>query len=139
MSIASITLAGAEVSLFDRYGRETLEPCFDELIVHSERRIREEIGKIPDGVYRHEEVILEDGERGGPYRLCLKLTVAGCEMTFDFTGTDPQIPGPINAPLSATYAATFYVVRCIGPSERYSRFQIGRRRLPLHGHRRRRV
>jgi len=35
------------------------------------------------------------------------------EMEFDFTGTDAQIKGPINAPLSATYAAAFYVMRCI--------------------------
>jgi N-methylhydantoinase B len=112
--IASITLAGAEViGLFDRYGRETLEACFDALMAYSERRTREEIGKIPDGIYRHQEVILDDGERGGPYKLCLELTVSGDEMTFDFTDTDPQIAGPINAPLSATYAATFYVVRCI--------------------------
>lgn len=112
--IASITLAGPEVlGLFDKYGSETLESCFEELMDYSERRTREEIAKIPDGVYSHDEVILEDGERGGPYRLCLKLTVSGSEMTFDFTGTDPQIAGPINSPLSATYAATFYVVRCI--------------------------
>ena len=112
--IASIGLAAGElVSLYDRYGHETMHACYDALIDHSERRTREEIAKIPDGIYRHEELILEDGERGGPYRLCLKLTVAGDEMEFDFTGTDRQIAGPINAPLSATYAATFYVVRCI--------------------------
>jgi N-methylhydantoinase B len=112
--VSSISLAASEmVALFDRYGHDTMKACFEALFAYSERRTREEIARIPDGIYHHDEVILEDGERGGPYKLCLKLTVAGDEMEFDFTGTDPQIPGPINAPLSATYAATFYVMRCI--------------------------
>lgn len=112
--IASITLAQDDITrMFDRYGEETMLACFEALIDYSERRTREEIGRFADGVYTHEEVILEDGAQGGPYRLCLKLTVAGDEIELDFTGTDPQVKGPINAPLSATYAATFYVMRCI--------------------------
>ena len=59
------------------------------------------------------EQILDDGAKGGPYTLKLAMTVAGDEVTFDFTGTDPQIEGPINAPLSATMAATYYVMKCI--------------------------
>ena len=30
----------------------------------------------------------------------------GSDITFDYTGTDPQIRGPINSPLSATISAT---------------------------------
>lgn len=111
---SSIALAREDVHrLFDRYGDETMRRCFQELIDYSERRTREEIAKLPDGVYTHEEFILEDGSMGGPFRLALKLTINGDEMEFDFTGTDPQIRGPINAPLSATSAATFYAMRCV--------------------------
>lgn len=112
--ISSISLAQEDVHrLFDRYGEETMRRCFDELIDYSERRTREEITKFRDGVYEHEELILEDGAMGGPYKLALKMTVKGDEIEFDFTGTDPQIRGPINSPLSATYAATFYALRCV--------------------------
>lgn len=99
--------------LFDSYGQETVLACFDALIEQSERRTRAQIAAIPDGTYRHEEKILDDGAKGGPYTLKLAMTVAGDEVTFDFTGTDPQIEGPINAPLSATMAATYYVMKCI--------------------------
>jgi len=58
--------------------------CFAELIAYSERRTRAEIAKIPDGVYEHAEVILEDGAMGGPYTLRLKLTVKGDEIEFDY-------------------------------------------------------
>lgn len=115
--IASISLARDDiVRLFDRYGKAVMLGCFEELIAYSERRTREEIARFRDGVYTHEELILEDGSQGGPYRLRLKLTVTGDEIEFDFTGTDPQVKGPINAPLSATCAATFYVMRCVTDS-----------------------
>ncbi|CUX65605.1 Hydantoin utilization protein [Agrobacterium tumefaciens str. Kerr 14] len=115
--LSSITLAKADVGrMFDRYGLDTMQSCFEELIDYSERRTREEIGRFKDGVFTHEEFILEDGSMDGPYRLAVKVTVSGEEMEFDFTGTDPQVRGPINSPLSATYAATFYVMRCITDS-----------------------
>lgn len=112
--ISSIMLAKEDLHrLFDRYGEVTMRRCFEQLIDYSERRTRDEISKFRDGVYTHEEFILEDGAYGGPYRLALKMTVSGDEIEFDFTGTDPQIRGPINAPLSATSAATFYALRCV--------------------------
>lgn len=111
---AGIQVGAAEFrALFGTYGADTILACFDELILQSERRTRAEILAIPDGVYCHEEAILDDGAKGGPFKLMLKMTVAGDEVTFDFTGTDPQIDGPINAPLSATMAATYYVMKCI--------------------------
>ncbi|CAH1689768.1 Hydantoin utilization protein [Hyphomicrobiales bacterium] len=100
-------------TIFASYGTDTVLTCFDELICQSEQRTRAEIVSIPDGIYRHEEKILEDGAKGGPYTLRLTMTVAGNAITFDYTGTDPQIDGPINAPLSATMAATYYVMKCI--------------------------
>lgn len=111
---AGIQVGAEEFSaLFANFGTATVLACFDELIRQSELRTRAEIASIPDGIYRHEEKILDDGAKGGPYTLKLAMTVAGDTITFDFTGTDTQIDGPINAPLSATMAATYYVMKCI--------------------------
>jgi N-methylhydantoinase B len=111
---SSIMLAKDDIHrMFDRYGEENMRGCFQELIDYSERRTREEIAKLRDGVYSHEEFILEDGSMGGPYRLALKLTVQGDEIELDFTGTDKQIAGPINSTLAGTQAATFYAIRCV--------------------------
>jgi N-methylhydantoinase B len=112
--IFSVTLAKPDIErLFERYGSTLMKACCEELIDYSERRTREEIGRFKDGVYTHEEYILEDGSMGGPYKLAVKVTLSGDEIEFDFTGTDVQIRGPINCPLSATYAATYYVMRCV--------------------------
>jgi N-methylhydantoinase B len=45
--------------------------------------------------------------------LKVAVTVKGSDIIFDFTGTDNQIKGPINSPLSATISATYYTMRCL--------------------------
>jgi N-methylhydantoinase B len=105
------------VELFQKYGQRTMEMCFSELIDFSERRTRNVISEIPDGTYCHEEPVLDDGAKGGPYWLRLKVIKSGSDITFDFTGTDKQIKGPINSPLATTLAAVYYTMRCITHSD----------------------
>lgn len=115
--LSSVQVAAEDVlALFRRYGAGTMRACFDELIDFSERRTREEIARIPDGVYRHEEPILDDGAAGGPYWLRLAVRKTGSDITFDFTGTDPQIKGPINCPLATALASIYYAMRCVTDS-----------------------
>ena len=112
--ISSVQTAGEDLlGLFRKYGADVVTDCFDELIAYSERRTRAAIETIPDGTYSHEEPLLDDGAMGGPFWLRLKIVKKGSEITFDFTGTDGQIQGPINSPLSATYSAVYYVIRCL--------------------------
>jgi len=99
--------------IISKYGLELVKDTIDELLSYSERLTRAEIESIPDGVYTHEESILDDGYQGGPYTLKLSVIVEGSEITFDYTGTAPQIKGPINSPLSATISATYYTMRCL--------------------------
>lgn len=99
--------------LIDKYGLSLVKETIEELLNYSERLTRVEIKKIPDGVYIHEEQILDDGFKGGPYTLKVAVIVKGDNITFDFTGTDKQIKGPINSPLSATISATYYTMRCL--------------------------
>jgi N-methylhydantoinase B len=112
--LSSVQAAGDDLGeLFRRYGADVLAGCFDALIDYSERRTRAAIEVIPDGVYSHSEPLLDDGAKGGPYWLRLAITKEGGDITFDFTGTDGQIEGPINAPLATTWATIYYVMRCI--------------------------
>jgi N-methylhydantoinase B len=101
------------LALFRKYGSDTMQNCFTELIDYSERRTREALAAIPDGVYRHEEPLLDDGAKGGPYYLRVAITKQGSDVTLDFTGTDAQVKGPINSPLATTLAAVYYVMRCV--------------------------
>ena len=83
------------------------------LLDYSERLTRQTISRIPDGVYEVLDYMDDDGlsEQPVPIRVC--VTVAGDEITMDFTGTSPQRPGCINAPQAVTVSACLYVIRCI--------------------------
>lgn len=110
------SLKGAEPeiqALFDKYSFEDVKASFDALIDNSEVRTREEIAKIPEGTYSNEIPIIDDGTRGGPFWLRVAVRKSGTELTFDFTGTDQQIAGPINAPLATVWATILYAIRCI--------------------------
>lgn len=116
--LSSVQVAAEDVlALYRKYGRATMQACLDDLLDYSERRTREQIALIPDGTYSHAEPVLDDGACGGPYWLRLKVVKSGSNLLFDFTGTDPQIKGPINSPLATTLAAIYYAMRCITAAE----------------------
>ena len=112
--IASVQVALGDLrDMIARYGLDQMRLCFRDLMDYSEQRTRDQLRVIPDGEYAREVPVLDDGNHGGPYWLRLKLTKSGDEITFDFTGTDAQIKGPINSPLATTLAAVYYVCRTI--------------------------
>ena len=71
---------------------------------------------IPDGAYRFEDVLDDDGQGNLDIAIRLTLKVSGGRITADFTGTDLQVAGNVNCPLSVTAAAVFYVFRCLLPA-----------------------
>ena len=101
----------AEVA--QRYGPPLALEHMDALLDYSERVTRQAIAEIPDGVYRVLDYMDDDGltEQQVPIRVA--ITVAGENMSIDFTGTSPQRPGCINAPQAVTLSACLYMVRCI--------------------------
>jgi len=75
---------------------------------HSEHLMRAEIAKIPDGVYTFEDFLDNDGiDTERPVKIHVKATVAGSEITVDFSGSDKQVKGPANCVLGVTYSATY--------------------------------
>jgi N-methylhydantoinase B len=72
--------------------------------------MREEIEKIPNGVYPH-ETLVDGWER--PIRLCVEVTVRGDEVHIDFAGTDPVVNTGINVPLCYTRAMSIHAIRLV--------------------------
>ena len=107
------------VELLDRYGADTVNAAYEDLLDYSERLMRAAIEKLPDGEYRATTYIdgyLQDGE---PSRkdlpLAVTITVGGSDMRVDLTGTAPQVPDrPINMPLEGTVdVAIWLTIRSI--------------------------
>lgn len=95
----------AILELIGRYGVETFNACATDLINHTERLIRAEIATWPKGRYEFTDHMDSDGCGGPRTKLQVAVTVAGDGLTFDFTGTDPQVRGALNCTLS-------YVIAC---------------------------
>src|SRR4051794_9853907 len=90
--------------LFDRYGVETVESCFDAILSRTTETYRREIlGKIPVGSWVWEDYAEHDGVDEPmlhTQRITLTRTAAddpdGERLILDFDGTSPQAKGPIN-------------------------------------------
>ena len=76
------------------------------MIESSERLARAEIERWPDGVYRGESWMVSDGiDPTARYRIAVEITIAGSEITFDFSETDDQAPGFTNMPPASALGA----------------------------------
>jgi N-methylhydantoinase B len=105
--------AGRFVELIERYGLETIKDASEDLMDYSDRMLRREIEKLPDGVYEAEGHL--DGfvehrdERYKNLKIKVTLTVSGSELTVDLTGTDRQLDLPVNMPLVGTVDIAIWV------------------------------
>lgn len=99
--------------LFDRYGAETAQAYFTELLDYAERMTREEIRQWPDGTYKFTDYIDDDGFTDTPLPIAIAITVHGDSVTVDYEGTAPQVPAALNSTKSYTNSCTYLSVRCV--------------------------
>jgi len=96
------------IEIFARYGEKVTLDAMSDLLDYSERMTKLQLQALPDGEFCAEDVVEEDGLGNGPFTIRVKLTLKGGEVKVDFTGTDPQAPGPINTSRTGLITA----VRC---------------------------
>jgi N-methylhydantoinase B/oxoprolinase/acetone carboxylase alpha subunit len=92
--------------LFDERGVEELNQSFAQILDYAEAYMREEIRSLPDGVYHGEDCLEDDGIVDREYAVRLRLIIEGDELIFDYSKSDPQAAGPINAPYVVTLSAS---------------------------------
>ena len=106
--------AARYIELVQHYGLETVTAASEEQMAYSERMLRTQIEKLPDGVYQAEGFIdgyvdsLKAEEKN--LRIAVTLTVSGSDISVDFTGTSPQVDLPINMPFIGTVDIAVYLV-----------------------------
>jgi len=117
-----------------RYGIARAKNAAADLLVYSEEMMRAFLHTIPPGRYQAEDFLDNDGVEDKPVRIAVTIQVKPArkspvetrlaasppksskppaEVTIDFTGSDPQVQGAINAVEAITYSACFYVFRCL--------------------------
>jgi N-methylhydantoinase B len=100
-------------ALARRYGAPELIATMAEVMDYSERLMRTLLAGLPDGEGRFEDFcdgdgIADDAEgRDVPFFIRMHVVKKGDRVVVDFAGSDPQVKGPINAPLSVTASGVF--------------------------------
>ena len=106
-----------------RYGLERARHAVIELQDYSEELMRAFLERVPAGEYRAEDFLDGDGISEQPIKIAVTVKAWGQPpvrtaltqpaVTIDFTGSDPQVGGSVNAVTAITYSACFYVFRCL--------------------------
>lgn len=99
--------------LMERYGKDLVFGACNQLMDYSEKMLRQRISDIPDGEYRAEGWLDDDGRNRGqtlPVKVCVR--VVGDTIEVDLTGSAPQTPTAYNVPFEgSTKVAAFAAFR----------------------------
>jgi N-methylhydantoinase B len=106
-----------------RYGLERSRKAARDLLDYSEEMMRAFLNQVPSGSYRAEDFLDNDGITAKPVKIAVTLKFgkraggrrSGVVRTVevDFSGSDPQVEGSVNAVEAITRSACFYVFRCL--------------------------
>ncbi len=104
--IGSLNTAEQRLSeLVRRLGIETFEKICDALVDHAEQWMRNEIRKLPNGIYEAEDYFEDDGVDERRYYFRPAVHIRDEEIVVDLSKSDEQARGPINVTYVATAAA----------------------------------
>jgi N-methylhydantoinase A/oxoprolinase/acetone carboxylase beta subunit/N-methylhydantoinase B/oxoprolinase/acetone carboxylase alpha subunit len=104
------------LDLVARYGKETVLGAASDWLDYSERMLRKEIAKVPDGTYEAEIGYLDDDGKNRDVLLPVKVKVIveGDELTIDVTGSSSEVETAFNSPYEgAVVSGATYIVRTI--------------------------
>ena len=112
--IAAATLGERQfLDLVGRYGASGVSRYMDALLEYSERRVRQEITELPDGVYDFTHYIDGDNIETGDVVINLSMVIEGDGIAVDFTGSSPQVKAGINSPFPFTKSSVWGGIRQI--------------------------
>jgi N-methylhydantoinase B len=103
-----------------RYGGARVKQAARELLQYSEEIMGAFLEQVPRGSYTAEDFLDNDGIRNQPVRIAVRVDFPGklnrrrgARAIVNFTGSDRQVEGSLNAVEAITYSACFYVFRCL--------------------------
>lgn len=82
--------------LVAKLGNDFLKAACQGLLAHAERKLRQAVRQIPDGVYSFDDYMDDDGRGTKKIPIKVTITVEGEDIHLDFTGSGPQARGGIN-------------------------------------------
>jgi N-methylhydantoinase B len=101
------------LEIVERRGQREAADYANHLIEYSARLMRHAIATIPDGEYEALDALDDDGISAMPIPIQVRITITGPRALVDFSGSAPQVAGPVNAVEAITVSAVSYVFRCL--------------------------
>ena len=101
------------VEILGKYGRREVNTYITELLDYTERMTRHVIASIPNGTYEAEDFLDDDGIGDQPVKIRVRITIRGSNARVDFSDSDPQVAGSVNAVYAITASVVFYVFRTL--------------------------
>ncbi len=98
-------------ALIDEYGDETVTATLDAASARADALMREQIRALPDGRYSFEDYLDNDGIVDEKLTIALDMTIAGEEMTLDFSRSSPPCKGPVNIARSTAVACCYVALK----------------------------
>jgi N-methylhydantoinase B len=118
--VAANWRAGARLgALAQKYGAAQLLDIMQEIQDYSERMMRSALRALPDGAAEFTDIFDGDGviapgeTTDETFTVKLRIDKRGDTITADFTGSDPAVAGPMNAPLTVTASGVFCALKMI--------------------------
>ena len=96
-----------------RFGIHLLLDAFEQIVERSRTRIRNAIGALPDGEWSYADMMDDDGVAAQDVLIKLTIRKTGQGLVFDFTGSDPQVPGNINLTANAVRSSVCYALKAL--------------------------
>ena len=99
MAIIAGSRAGERrvIEICERFGKDTYIRACEALLERTNRAMRRLIVQnLPEQPQSFEDYVDDDGCGNGPFKMKLTVWREGEHAYFDWTGTSPQAPGPIN-------------------------------------------
>lgn len=109
----SRTAEGRLSEIYKKYGVDTVLECLDTLLDTTEQRMRRAISKLPDGEYHDEYYLDNSGNSLDPLIIKSNMEITGDKLTIDWTGTAPQVEGPINGGVALAPNGAFTALKSL--------------------------
>ena len=105
--------ARALAALVERRGADHLRRYGAALLDYAGSFMAAAIRDVPDGEYRFEDQLDDDGAGTSPVGIRVVVTIAGDRATVDLRASDPQVPGCVNCPRAVALSAAYYCFACL--------------------------
>lgn len=116
--LAALRLGATRLrSLVEARGEAAVADAMGALQDYSARLLQAALRQLPDGVYRAEDRLDDDGTGNREVKIRVAIEIRGGRAIFDFEGTSPQVSGGVNSNPAVTTAAVLYCLQLVAGME----------------------